>query len=254
MQKVKCEPEIHIGTCGWHYPHWSGPFYPPDVDQRGFLRHYANQFRTVEINNTFYQLPDKETLLRWRETVPSDFLFAVKANRYITHMKKLKDSEEPLARMLEAVCVLGDKLGPILFQLPPRWHVNMKRLRSFLEVLPEQHRYAIEFRDRSWFDSWVYDLLREHEVAFCIHDLARQASPKVITSDVVYVRLHGPSGRYQGRYTQQMIARWAAAIWIWAREQRQIYCYFNNDVGGYATENALELQQTLETLVSGGSH
>jgi uncharacterized protein YecE (DUF72 family) len=156
--------------------------------------------------------------------------------------------------MLEAVCMLGQKLGPILFQLPPRWHVNLKRLRSFLEVLPEQHRYAIEFRDRSWFDSRVYDLLREHEVAFCMHDLARQASPKVITSDVVYVRLHGPSGRYQGRYTAEMLGRWARDMSSWAGYGKEVCCYFNNDVGGYAAENALQLEQIVQTLDASGTH
>jgi uncharacterized protein YecE (DUF72 family) len=203
MQKHE---QIHIGTCGWHYEHWSGPFYPSGLGQEDFLAHYASQFSTVEINNTFYQLPDKEVFVGWRERTPEGFLFAVKANRYITHMKKLSDPREPLANMLEAVRELEDKLGPIRFQLPPSWHVNVNCLRRFLEVLPNEYRYAFEFRDPTWFDSQVYELLRAHHAVFCIHDLASHPSPKVLTSDMIYVRLHGPSGRYQGRYTRQMLA------------------------------------------------
>jgi len=237
---------IHIGTCGWHYQHWVGPFYPPELATEDFLAHYASRLNTVEVNNTFYQLPDKETFVLWRETVPEGFIFAIKANRYITHMKKLSDPREPLANMLQALQGLGEKLGPILFQLPPNWHVNLERLRHFVESLPRQRAYAFEFRDPSWFDSQVYDVLRAHNIAFCIHDLAGQPSPKVVTSDMIYVRLHGPSGRYEGRYTTQMLAGWAGAFYAWVRQDKEIHCYFNNDMRGYAPANALQLRAMVD--------
>jgi uncharacterized protein YecE (DUF72 family) len=138
--------EIYIGTSGWHYDHWEGPFYPSGISDDTFLEYYADRFRTAEINNSFYQLPKKETLLRWRDAVPEDFVFSVKASRYLTHMKKLKDPEGPLFRFLDRVGVLEDKLGPILFQLPPRWGSNPERLEAFLEILPENQRYAFELR------------------------------------------------------------------------------------------------------------
>ena len=142
----------HIGTSGWHYDHWKGPFYPEDLPSTGFLEHYAGCFDTAEINNSFYRLPEEKTLVGWREIVPEGFVFSVKASRYLTHMKKLKDPEEPLENLLVRVSTLEDKLGPILFQLPSRWKMNAERLESFLDALPEGHRYAFEFWDESWFD------------------------------------------------------------------------------------------------------
>ncbi len=243
---MKDRARIHIGTCGWHYAHWCGPFYPPDLDKKGFLQYYAGYFHTVEINNTFYQQPREETFVQWRETVPRGFVFAVKANRYITHMKKLKDPQDPAARFLKGARRLQSKLGPILFQLPPNWRVNVERLRSFLETLPKEHSYAFEFRHPSWFDVQVYDLLREHGAAFCLHDLSGQPSPEVITSNVVFVRLHGPTGRYQGLYTEEALARWAGAFLTWAGQGKEIYCYFNNDINAYAPRNARQLQEMID--------
>ncbi len=237
---------IHIGTSGWHYRHWSGPFYPPELDTKHFLPYYAQHFHTVEINNTFYQLPPGETFVQWREAVPDGFLFAVKANRYITHMKKLNDPQEPVDRFLAAARELQHKLGPILFQLPPNWRMNEERLRAFLEVLPKDYRYAFEFRDPSWFEDRIYDLLREYRAAFCIHDLAGQRSPEVITADIVFVRMHGATGRYQGCYTAEMLARQAKALSAWAVQGSQVYCYFNNDAQGYAPQNALQLRKMIE--------
>src|SRR5215217_2193905 len=147
--------DIRIGTSGWHYEHWRGPFYPENLSKGGFLEYYAGHFDTAEINNSFYRLPEKKTLVRWRETVPEGFVFSVKASRYLTHMKKLKDPREPLGRLLDRVSVLGTRLGPILFQLPPRWRANPERLQGLLEILPENHRYAFEFRDPSWFDDKI---------------------------------------------------------------------------------------------------
>jgi uncharacterized protein YecE (DUF72 family) len=237
---------IHVGTSGWHYGHWKGPFYPEDVTADGFLGYYADRFHTVEINNTFYQLPDRETLVQWRSTVPPGFVFAVKASQYITHMKKLKDPEEPVSNFLGRVRALEDRLGPVLFQLPPRWGFNPQRLSSFLEALPTGYRYAFEFRDPSWFDVEAYELLREHSAALCMYHLAGCLSPKEVTSDFIYVRLHGPNGPYQGRYSAEELAGWAGAFATWTKQGKEIYCYFDNDEAGYATRDAVRLQAMIE--------
>jgi len=234
---------LHIGTSGWHCDHWRGPFYPPDLDAEGYLPFYARSFATVEINNSFYHLPKAETLSHWRETTPEDFVFAVKASRYITHMKKLKDPREPVSTFMDRLQALGAKLGPILFQLPPNWHLNAGRLESFLEVLPRGFCYVFEFRDPTWFDDRAYDLLRDRGVAFCMYDLAGRPSPREITADFVYVRLHGPNGPYQGLYGDQALAGWVGAFATWLRQGKDVYCYFNNDPAGHAVQNALRLKE-----------
>jgi uncharacterized protein YecE (DUF72 family) len=233
---------IHIGTSGWHYDSWVGPFYPESLPKKDFLAHYAKHFHTVEINNSFYQLPKTETLTAWRKAVPKGFLFAVKASRYITHMKKLKDAKEALASFLNRVNALGDKLGPILFQLPPRWRFNPERFYDFLEILPGNYRYAFEFRDTSWMDPAAYEALNMFGAAFCIYDLAGYRSPKEITADFIYVRLHGPGDAYKGCYDASRLSGWAGAFSTWVDMGNQVFCYFDNDEAGYAPQNALKLQ------------
>jgi uncharacterized protein YecE (DUF72 family) len=237
---------IYIGTSGWHYDHWEGPFYPPGLPDEAFLRYYAARFGTAEINNSFYRLPEKKALLRWREAVPEGFVFAVKASRYLTHMKKLKDPWEPLEKLLDRVSVLGEKLGPVLFQLPPRWGSNPERLEGFLEILPEDQRYAFEFRDPSWFEDEVYGMLAKHRAAFCVYDLGGKTSPKEITAAFAYVRLHGPDGPYRGRYGPQRLAGWAGTFSAWRKKGLDVYCYFDNDEAGYAAQDALRLKQMTE--------
>ncbi|MHB9072542.1 MAG: DUF72 domain-containing protein [Desulfobaccales bacterium] len=245
LAAMKTAGPIHIGTSGWHYRHWQGPFYPETLGTEGFLEFYARHFHTVEINNSFYQLPTERALSTWRDSVPPGFIFAVKGSRFITHMKKLKDPERSLAPFLEKVALLKDKLGPILFQLPPGWHFNRERLAAFLTALPETWRYTLEFRDQSWINSQVLDLLTQHNVAFCIYDLAGYLSPLEITADFVYIRLHGPGGPYQGRYLAQPLERWAGTIAAWSRQGREVFCYFDNDEAGFAPQNAWELQNLL---------
>jgi uncharacterized protein YecE (DUF72 family) len=239
---------LRIGTSGWHYAHWRGIVYPEELTTQEWFAYYAERFSTVEINNSFYKLPEVETFRAWREGSPPGFLFAVKASRYITHMKKLKDPEEPIANVMERVDELGDRLGPILFQLPPKWKRNADRLRAFLDKLPAGKRFAFEFRDPSWFDEGVYELLSAHNAAFCIYDLRGELTPKQVTADWVYVRLHGPGEPYQGKYDERTLAGWTEAFASWRRQGRDVYCYFNNDQAGYAVENALALQ-----AMSGGS-
>ena len=236
---------VCIGTSGWSYGHWKGPFYPDGLAADRFLEFYAARFTTVEINNTFYRLPEAATLRRWRGTVPDGFVFAVKASRYITHLKKLKDTGEALQKFVDRVRALGDRLGPVVFQLPPRWHIDLDRLRSFLECLPEEGRYAFEFRDPTWFRVETYRALADRGASFCIYDFAGNESPRPVTSGMVYLRLHGPAGAYEGRYGDAAVSRWAAAIKTWRNEGRDVYCYFDNDQAGYAPQDALRLRALL---------
>ena len=244
---MRGKSKIHIGTSGWNYNHWQGPFYPNDLPSSKWLGFYAERFHTVEINNSFYQLPPVKTFESWRDSTPDGFFFAVKASRYMTHMKKLKDPEEPVKRFFANVRGLGKKTGPILFQLPPHWKCNPDRLESFLEALPGTNRYTFEFRDGSWWTNEVYELLSRHKAAFCIYDLAGQQSPKEVTASFVYVRLHGPEGAYQGRYGPKRLGGWMGAFAAWARQGKEVYCYFDNDQAGYAAQDALRMVEMLET-------
>jgi len=237
---------IHIGTSGWSYDHWQGILYPEGLAANQRLDFYQQQFRTVEINSTFYNLPSPDSLRRWYESVPDDFIFAVKASRYITHMKKLREPRQAIKEFISRVEMLGDKLGPILFQLPPRWHINMERLASFVKLLPKEHRYSVEFRDPSWFSPQIYELLERYSVAFCIFDLDRSLSPLQVTTDVVYIRLHGPQDPYRGKYQSRVLRKWADSIKHWRGEGREIYCYFDNDEAGYAVQDARRLQAMLQ--------
>lgn len=236
--------QIRIGTSGWNYKHWMGSFYPPGLPQKELLAFYARHFDTVEINNSFYRLPELETFQNWRETVPRGFTFAVKGSRFITHMKKLKDPKSSSQKLFDHAAGLEDKLGPILFQLPPRWHANYDRLSEFLDAIPREHRYAIEFRDPSWLSNEIFDLLRKHRVAFCIHDLRGEQSPRKITSDFTYIRMHGPGvDAYSGSYSQSSLQKWSDQLIAWQPDLKAIYVYFNNDVGGNAIKNAISLRK-----------
>ena len=234
-----------VGTSGWHYDHWVGPFYPKDVDRKRLLDFYAQRFQTAEINNTFYQLPTERAVDDWRRHVPSGFVFACKASRYITHMKKLKDPSSGTRRFFDALQPLGRKRGPMLFQLPPRWGVDAQRLDDFLEAAPAAGRYAFEFRDESWWTDEVYDILSRHNAAFCEYDLNGKRSPSQTTADFHYVRLHGPDGRYRGQYDGRTLAGWARRFEKWLAG-RDVYCYFDNDEAGYAPQDALRLKEMLE--------
>jgi uncharacterized protein YecE (DUF72 family) len=234
---------IHIGTSGWYYNHWKGPFYPNNISNKEMLRYYTQYFHTVEINNSFYRLPKKAILEIWKKTVPQHFVFTLKGSRYITHMKKLKDPSKGVPPLIENALVLGEKLGPILFQLPPRWCINLERLDEFLQYLPHDLRYAFEFRDPSWFTDRTYEILAKQEAAFCIYHLAGNLSPKEVTTDFVYVRLHGAKEAYQGQYDGKTLSGWAGAFSSWARQGREIFCYFDNDQAGYAVQDALRLQK-----------
>jgi uncharacterized protein YecE (DUF72 family) len=243
---------IHIGTSGWHYDHWRGPFYPPDLSPAHFLAFYAERFATVEINNSFYRMPSPAALATWRDATPPSFRFAVKGSRYLTHMKKLKDPETGLANFLPRLEALGEKLGPILFQLPPHWRADPERLAAFLTALPASQRFAFELRDPSWHVPAIYERLAHHNAACCIYDLAGRQSPVALTADFVYVRLHGPDGAYQGCYDLAALAAWARRVREWADTMRAVYVYFDNDERGYAPSNALTLRALVDQPAAGG--
>lgn len=176
---------------------------------------------------------------------PPGFVFALKGSRFITHVKRLKDPGDAVANFIERAGALGEKLGPILFQLPPGWNVNTERLRAFLEALPGGHRFAFECRDPSWFDPEVYRLLKEHNRAFCIFDFDFLLSPREVTADFIYLRLHGPAGKYRGRYSEEALNGWAGFIGRWQGKVKAVYCYFDNDEAGYAAWDALRLKRIL---------
>ena len=231
---------IHIGTSGWHYPHWKDRFYPPDLPASQHLAYYAKHFDIVELNNTFYRLPSESAVLGWKKGSPAHFSFAVKGSRFLTHMKKLKDAEAGVERFFSRVDLLGSKFGPVLFQLPPHWTSDEDRLRSFLEILPRSHRYAFEFRDPSWNNPGILKLLERFRAAYCIFDLAGFQSPLALTADFTYLRLHGPGGRYQGSYDDSKLQTWAERLAGW--DLRAAYVFFDNDQAAYAVENALRLR------------
>jgi uncharacterized protein YecE (DUF72 family) len=234
--------EIRIGTSGWHYKHWLGTFYPADLRASQMFEFYQRTFDTVELNNSFYRLPTTDAFEAWRDSAPANFVFAVKGSRFLTHNKKLKEPEQALDNLLPRAEILGEKLGPILFQLPPKWKLNVERLEDFLRVLPKQHRYTFEFREPTWHTLAVYRILERHNAAYCIHELAGFQTPIVVTADFAYVRLHGPGARYQGSYSEDKLSEWAERINKWKRELKAVYVYFDNDEAGYAPRNALELK------------
>lgn len=238
-----------IGTSGWSYKHWQGLFYPQDLRSREWFSYYKEHFNTVEINNTFYHLPSEKTFRNWREQAPEGFIYAVKASRYITHMKRLRDPQLTLEKFISRVRLLGGSLGPILYQLPPRWQPDLERLRGFIEALPRDLIHIFEFRDPRWLSQSVFDLLEERNLGFCIISLPHFECPRRVTSDVVYIRLHGSRSLYASRYSQRELEGWARYVVPLLEEGRDVYVYFNNDAFAYAVENAKELRHIIEEMV-----
>jgi len=226
--------------------------YPDDLPQRRWFAFYAQHFLTVEINNTFYRLPPEETFRQWAAQAPPGFLYAVKASQFITHVRRLRAPQEPLERLLSRSAALGDHRGPILFQLPARWHCDLERLQGFLAALPDGPSYVMEFRDPSWLNEEVYALLRAHGVGLCIAHAPGWMQPLVTTTRVVYLRFHGTHVLYGDSYDDATLAQWAQRILAWHQAGQDVYAYFNNDAFGYAFTNAAHLQQVLRQLGRGG--
>ena len=237
---------VYIGTSGWHYEHWKGPFYPSWLSSGDMLSYYGRHFRSVEINNSFYRLPTREQFRAWHDQSPPGFVFSVKGSRFITHLKHLKDPAPALELLFKRTGALKEKMGPVLFQLPPRWKLNIDRFREFLGALP-RHRFAFEFRDPSWFRDEVTEALQRRGAAFCVYQLAGKVSPLIVTADFVYVRLHGPAGAYQGRYSDGDLRGWARLAWRWRSAGKDIYFYFDNDQAGFAAQDAARFARALES-------
>jgi uncharacterized protein YecE (DUF72 family) len=238
-----------VGTSGWHYDHWRDVFYPPGLPRSRWLGYYCRSFASVEVNNTFYRLPTERAFLSWKKASPRRFLFAVKASRLITHVKRLKEAQEPLNVFLARTRLLAERLGPILFQMPPQMRRDDVRLESFLKVLPPNLQFVFEFRHSSWLVDEVFELLREYRSGFCIYDMPDLTTPVVATTDYAYVRFHGASGLYSSRYSDAELEGWADRLRSLEGAVRSVYIYFNNDAGGYAVENA----RTMASILTGKS-
>jgi uncharacterized protein YecE (DUF72 family) len=253
---------MRIGCSGWNYKSWRGRFYPADLPANQWLGYYERVFDTVEVNNTFYRLPDAATFAGWRRQTHDGFLMSVKASRYLTHLKRLTEPEEPVQRLFERAASLGSRLGPILYQLPPSLALDVDRLTAFLDALPDALpararsrtprqpiRHVIEFRHASWYVDEVFRLLDARGVAICLHDKPGSAFDDVAVGPFVYVRFHGPTGRYGGCYTDEALSAWAAKLTGAHRRDRDVFAYFNNDIDGFAVQNA----QTLRRLTGAKS-
>jgi uncharacterized protein YecE (DUF72 family) len=245
---------VRVGCSGWNYKSWRGRFYPAEVPASRWLEYYAERFDTVEVNNTFYRLPERDTFEAWRRRVPSNFLAAIKASRFLTHMKRLRDPEEPLARLFSRASALGPVLGPVLYQLPASFTVSRERLAAFLDALPRAFggralRHVVEFRDPSWYVDDILALLDTHRVALCLHDKQGSAVEGPFVGPFVYVRFHGPTGTYAGSYVRPHLKRWAGRLADQARLGRDVFAYFNNDPDAAAVGNAITLRDTISELV-----
>lgn len=240
--------KIWVGTSGWHYDHWRERFYPRELPKPKWLEFYSRSFATVELNNSFYRLPSEKAFASWRDYSSQSFAFAVKVSRFITHLKKLRDAEEPLTNFLSRAKLLEEKLGPLLYQLPPNLHRNEQLLESFLSMLPSSLSHVFEFRHQSWLVQEVFSLLRRYNIGFCIFDMPDFITPIEVTADFAYIRFHGSSMMYGGCYSDEELTDWAQRIAGLAQDVKAVYAYFNNDAEGFAVSNALTLMRKLSEI------
>jgi uncharacterized protein YecE (DUF72 family) len=237
-----------IGTSGWTYDGWRGSFYPSDIPRKRWLAWYAEQFRTAEINGSFYRTPSLSAVKAWRDQTPDNFLFAWKASKFITHWKRLTDNCKNSLELMETrLKMLEPKIGPVLFQLPPQFKANPERLKSFLKLLNKKRHYAFEFRHPTWYDPNILKVLEDHNIALCLSDHHDAPAPWEVTARHVYVRGHGPSGRYKDRYPPSTLGSWKETFAGWRRRRLTVYCYFDNDQKTAAPKDAqllIELSQS----------
>jgi uncharacterized protein YecE (DUF72 family) len=236
-----------VGCSGYEYEHWKGRFYPEDLPAKKHLQHYADIFNSVEINNTFYQIPSKKTLEAWKEQTPAGFLFSLKGSRYVTQMKKLKDPDEPVSRFYKSVQVLGDRLGCVLWQCPGNFKVNTDRLDAFCDALSDDFTNVLEFRHPSWWDEQVYEILENNKVVFCMVSAPGDLPETVVeTAQVAYLRFHGKENWYDYDYSEEELQGWAKKCS--GLKSRRLYAYFNNDVDARAPQNAQQFAKFSEDL------
>jgi len=252
---------LFIGTSGWVYPHWDGIFYPEDLSSKDYnppttrLKYFSQHFKTAEINYSFYHLPRPSTYQNWHSQTPADFIFAVKASRFITHIKRLGGVKDAWQQFIENALHLKEKLGPILFQFPPSFRAtdeNIKRLEEFLKLIradslairvDSRLRFVLEFRHKSWCDKKVYNLLKKYNVAWVIADSPNYPKAEAVTADFVYIRMHGSKVLFSSNYTKKELSSLAQKIKKYLKQGLDVYVYFNNDFHGYAIENAKELSK-----------
>lgn len=240
------EGEIHIGTSGWSYPSWKKIFYPEDMKSSGYLSFYSRSFDAVEINSSFYHLPQLKTVKTWVESVPTGFKFCPKMSRYLTHIKKLHEPEEPLQRFFKALSPARQILGPVLIQLPPalRFHPeNAKQFFNALQKYDDKFHFALEVRHNSWLEEEGLQLLKKYDIAFVISQSAEFPYAEVVTSNNVYMRFHGPDRLYGSLYSNAALRKYANKLIAWKKEGKHVWAFFNNDMQGYAVKNALQLKE-----------
>ncbi len=243
-------PRYLIGTSGWHYDWWKERFYPAGLSKPQWLDFYSRHFTTVELNNSFYRLPSEKAFTTWRESSRQDFLFAVKVSRFLTHVKRLKGVEEALENFMARARFLGEKLGPLLYQLPPNMHRNDQLLESFLALLPSGLQHVFEFRHPSWLKDRVIQILRDHNIGFCVFDMPDFTTPVLATTGFAYLRFHGSTGLYSSCYSDEELERWAQRIAELGRGLEAVYIYFNNDTEAFAVMNAQALERLLKMTLS----
>jgi len=237
----------YIGTSGWHYDHWRTRFYPEKLAKPKWLEFYASNFTTVELNNSFYKLPSEAAFAAWRDSSPANFTFAVKVSRFITHIKRLRDTAEAVDKFISRAQILGEKLGPLLYQLPPNMHRDDERLESFLSILPQGMKHVFEFRHQSWLEEPVFRILHKYNIGLCVFDMPSLSCPLVTTADFAYIRFHGSTGLYWSCYSDEELADWAKRLADLAVNLKAVYIYFNNDAEAFAVRNAVTLRGYLQT-------
>ena len=229
---------LYVGTSGWQYRHWKLTFYPKEVPQRRWLEYFAARFATVELNNSFYHLPQASSFERWREETPADFVVAAKMSRFLTHLKRLRDPQEPVSLFMERASRLGRKLGPVLLQLPPRMKADPQRLAEALDAFPAGVRLAVEFRDDSWFSDHTREVLEERGAALCLADSPRRTTPAWRTAGWGFVRFHEGVGKPRPCYQESALDAWAERVASLWKPDEDVFCYFNNDGNACALRDA----------------
>jgi uncharacterized protein YecE (DUF72 family) len=240
-------PRILIGTSGWHYDSWRGPFFPRGLPTKYQLRYFASQLPTTELNGVFYRTPTPDAVRSWYEQTGKDFVFAWKASKFITHWKRLSQNSSNSLELLEdRLSLLGEKAGPVLFQLPPNFAANAERFAEFTKLLSSKRRYSFEFRHPSWYDPRILRMLSDRNISLCLSDHHHAPAPWKRTADFVYIRGHGPGGRYSGHYPPEQLMNWANQIRSWKKQACDVFVYFDNDQKSAAPIDALKLRQLVD--------